>query len=188
MNLLTALGPKDGDPWALLNLQPKSTTMKPHLPLALGLSLTLGTLAPVMVSAQQVEPDEPVVDRAASDEREFNKLLRERNALTRKLYDLDRMAARELATGKEPVSIYAQQQAVQDELDQAGFRLQILAMRLGKPLPAPPSEPKSELHGSGDGTNYHANFNRGRERALGVIRQRTRDMLSSLNFADYVEG
>ncbi len=158
----------------------------------LTLALTLVTAAPTSASAQ-VQRDNPPqvgVDRSASDERDFSKLLRQRNALSRKLYDLDRMAARELVKtpDAEPVSLYAQQQAAQDELDYVSFRLQVLAMRLNKPLPAAPSAPNSDLHGSGDETDYKENFSRGRVRAVGVIRQRTKDMLSSLNFADYTQS
>ena len=142
------------------------------------LSLMLGSL--------NASADQPT-DRHAADTRQFNQLLHKRNALTRKLHDLDRMAARELAAGREPVSLYAQQQAAQDELDHITFRLEVLAMRLGRMLPDPPSAPDSDLAKPDDAGNYNHNFKRGRTRAVALLQKQTKDLLASLDLSAYVD-
>ena len=118
----------------------------------------------------------------------FRKLIAERDAAARKLYALDRQAARRLAAGENPVELYAQQQDEQDKVDQSELRLQMLSLRVDEPVPPLPdveAEAK-RAESAGDRDKLDAAFNRGRGRAVGFLRQETLDILASLDYSAYL--
>jgi hypothetical protein len=124
------------------------------------------------------------------DERQYRMLLGERDRLARQLYELDRRAAAAMLAGSEPTGLYSDQLAAQDSLDRVELRLQLVAMRVGRAVPPRPTEPASPLAAQAVGSepDYSRAFDRGRDRAVRVLRQQTVDLLASLDLDPMVRA
>ncbi|MAE68021.1 MAG: hypothetical protein CMJ18_27535 [Phycisphaeraceae bacterium] len=117
----------------------------------------------------------------------FQKLLRERNELHRRLQQADRRAARQLRRGDNADVAHAEQIALQDRLDTTNTRLESLAVRHGLTIPL------LETARAGDGAatdsilrkRTSASLERGRRRALHLLRADTLELLASLDLWRY---
>ncbi len=116
---------------------------------------------------------------------EFKKLCSKRAQLVRTLSKLDNKAADMIASGEDPIEINAEQTAAQDEIDLLQLRLESMSMRHDLPLP---SEPKP-----GDGLNEERRmetrarsmFLTGQERTSRIVLERTRRLLSRIDFTQF---
>ncbi|MEM1212057.1 MAG: hypothetical protein AAGI68_07130 [Planctomycetota bacterium] len=172
--------------------------MKTPVKLATAAALALAFAAPTLpAAAQSTAPNgseaaavQTFEERRQADNRKFNKLLYERNALVRKLADLDRSARRAvLASETAPTSLFAQQQGVEDELDAVNFRLNVLALRLGREVPNAPAAagPVIGKAGPDELAGVRVNFTRGENRTLGSIQNRAKQVLQSLDLSAYAD-
>ncbi|MEM6457770.1 MAG: hypothetical protein AAF710_00085 [Planctomycetota bacterium] len=168
------------------------------LKLATAAALALTAAAPALPAAAQATPptgpaateSSTFQDRRQADSRKFNKLLYDRNTLVRKLADLDRSARRAvLASEAAPTSLFAQQQGVEDELDAVNFRLNVLALRLGREVPSAPATagPVIGKAGPDELAGVRVNFTRGENRTLGSIQNRAKQVLQSLDLSAYAD-
>ncbi|MEM6750825.1 MAG: hypothetical protein AAGA57_04995 [Planctomycetota bacterium] len=153
----------------------------PALALAIVAGATAAAPAPV-VSAQSADLERDIERRKAAEDREFSKLLAERNKLYRQLYDLDAKAAAELAAGREALTVNAQQAQIQDKIDRSEFRLGVLAIRLDRAIPDPPSDSNQSLVAPDNNEPYRANFDRGRSRAVALLQRKTEQVLKSIDY------
>ncbi|MEM7682190.1 MAG: hypothetical protein AAF288_09565 [Planctomycetota bacterium] len=140
------------------------------------------TLPAATASAQGADLEREIQQRKAAEDREFSKLLAERNKLYRQLYDLDARAAAELAAGREALTVNAQQAQIQDQIDRSEFRLGVLAIRLDRAIPDPPSEPNSSIVAPENNEPYRANFDRGRSRAVALLQRKTEQVLQRIDY------
>lgn len=127
-------------------------------------------------------------EATASQKAEFNKLVRERNDLVAQLHRADRDAAAKLKKGDSADLEHARQIAIQDKLDTATMRLESAAVRHGLSIPPAPDRTESENETATDTLNRRTRqtLARGHNRAVGLIRQETQQLLASIDFTDFL--
>ena len=148
----------------------------------------LALLICLAAATPAVAQDDARADRDRQDLVLFRKTIAERDRAARELHDLDQQAARELAAGKNPVSLYAKQQDAQDRIDQSELRLQMLSLRVDEPVPPLP-DVEAEARQSREARTIDkldSQFGRGRRRAVEALRQQTVDLLRSLDYSRYL--
>ena len=169
----------------------------PRIP-TLALILTLSPLAAFASTPAAAQTTPPAQAEAeATPQQQFSTTLRQRNALTRKLYRLDADAAAAVKRGERPLAVHAQQQSVQDELNVAEMRLAILASRHGFTVPEPPPSPEAEAArralqraGGHDDARAHAQTIAadGLARTDALVREQVNLMLAQLSFRGFPTG
>ncbi len=121
-----------------------------------------------------------------SPRKEFYRLVQQRNQLHTQLEQLDRQAAEALTAGREAATVHAEQMSVQDRLDLLQLRLETLAMRHEFALPPLP-QPAGARAGEAEGPAGNE-FERGRQRTLPLLRDRTLRMLRQIDYSGFLAG
>ncbi len=124
----------------------------------------------------------------ASDEakQQFRELVQQRNRLARDLSKADSQAAAAIREGRDPVSIHARQQSLEQELDLVQLRLETMAIRHELPLPEMPTPATVEETRRANAARANAAFDGGRERARRVLARDAKRILASLDFAAFL--
>ena len=119
---------------------------------------------------------------------EFRQLVAQRDRLHDALWKLDGKAAEAIKNEEKPVKLHAEQISTQDELDLVQLQLETLAMRWDLAIPLPPSDDdQNDGKDTSDGSDdVSAEFERGRQRALGLIGTQVFQMLASLDFEEFL--
>lgn len=125
---------------------------------------------------------------SASDEvsQRFRELVQQRNRLARDLSKADALAAEAIREGRDPVSIHARQQSLEQELDLVQLRLETMAVRHELPLPEMPTPASVEETRRANAARANAAFDSGRERARRVLARDAERILASLDFAAFL--
>ncbi|QDU70935.1 hypothetical protein [Mucisphaera calidilacus] len=118
---------------------------------------------------------------------EMRRLLEQRDGLARQLEELDQLAAVRVLDGERPLDLYARQIEVERRLDTLVNRIEMLAARTHQSVPElGTAHELSDEQRARTVERASALLERGRERALAVVRQETEAFLAELDFTEFL--
>lgn len=129
----------------------------------------------------------PLMAATPLERAEMRRMVEKRDGLTRQLEELDRLSARRVLEGERPLDLHARQIEIERELETLVHRIEVLAARSGQMVP-----PVGTAHELADEQRARtraeavALLNRGRERALAVVRQEVEGFLADLDFTEFL--
>ena len=127
------------------------------------------------------------VQADSQDHAQMMRLAEQRDRLTLRLRDLDRLSADRMIDGEQPHDIHAVQIELERELEQVQRRLETLSARSGLAVPQAGAPMRHRLEQRQQTEERAlALLERGKGRALEVVRQDAREFLASLDFTEFL--